>query len=231
MRHALCPAVVVSLLLLTGAPAVADPVTVTSGFARLTDEPGDFSLVGSGFHLTGDWFPRTLEGTFWFQVCGHPDLAGSAGGCLPGSRIDFGTTTYALSADPQGSGVIAGVAHERLFYSGEWTFHGPTVTGPVAFDESPLVRHGTFAFEGSISAFLNADRTGTPLFSADLRGSGTADVFFAMEGAGTSGQRLVAHDLHYSFETPQPVPEPSSVLLVAAGLAAGFNRIRRRRGR
>jgi hypothetical protein len=136
-----------------------------------------------------------------------------------------------LSAPPQGSGVIAGVAHEHLFYSGEWTFHGPAVTGPVAFDQSPLVRLRSFAFEGRLSAFLNEDRIGTPLFSADLRGGGTARVFFGVERAGAAGDRLVAHDLDYIFETPQAVPEPSSVLLVAAGLAAGISRITRRRGR
>ena len=229
MRLAFYRAVVVSLFLLAGAPAFADPVTVTSGFARLTDEPGDFSLVGSGFELSGSWFPRTVAGTFWYQTCGHPELAGSRGGCTPGSRIDFGTTTYALGGDPQGSGVIGGVAHDRLYYSGEWTFVGPTVTGPDGLDDSPLVREGAFAFQGSIAAFLTEDRTGTPLFSTDLRGSGTARVFFGVETAGTAGPRLVAHDLDYIFETPQAVPEPSSMLLVAAGIAAGLNRVRRRK--
>ena len=64
-----------------------------------------------------------------------------------------------------------------------------------------------------------------PLFSANLRGGGTARVFFGVNTFGVSGPRLIAHDLHYVFET-QPVPEPSTLLLVGAGLGAALTRCR-----
>lgn len=137
------------LLVLTCSPVEADPITVTSGLVVFTDEPGDFFLVGRGFELSGVMFPSTLRGTFWFDRC-HPDLTG--GGCLPGARIDFGTTTYGLGPGDQGRGTIGGIAHEELFYSGEWTFHGPSLIAPTTLDEDPLVRNGHFVFEGSIFA-------------------------------------------------------------------------------
>jgi hypothetical protein len=230
MRRALCPAIV--LLLLAGSPAGADPVTVTAGFATLTDEPGDFSLVGRGFDLSGAWFPTTLRGIFWFDRCGHPELAGSHGGCLPGARVDFGSTTYGLSSDTaEGRGVIGSVVHDRLFYSGEWTFHGPSVIAPVPLGEPRLVRQGAFAFEGYIAAFLDESRTGTPLFSTSLRGGGTAHVFFGVETSNAARERLILHDIDYRFERPAPVPEPSTLLLIGTGLAVGVSRFRRHRGK
>jgi hypothetical protein len=215
----------VTPLLFAGSPAGADPVTVTSGIVVFTDEPGDISLVGRGFDLSGEWFPRTLHGTFWFDRCGD--------GCIPGAPIDFGSTTYALSTDASiaaGRGVIGGVVHDRLFYTGEWTFIGPSVIGPVAFDE-PLVRQGAFVFEGRIAAFLTESRTGTPLFSTSLRGSGTADVFFSVQTSSPAGPRLIVHDLDYRFEGTEPVPEPASVVLIGTGLAIAVGRFRRRRVR
>lgn len=215
MRRALT----IVLLLLAASPAGAEPVAVTSGFVIFTDEPGDFSLVGPGFDLSGEWFPRTLAGAFWFDRC--------AAGCLPGAVIDFGTTTYGLSIDASiapGQGVIGGVAYDQLFYSGEWTFHGPSVIGPEAGGQ-PLVREGAFTFEGSIAAFLDASRTGTPLFSTNLTGDGLAQVFFGMES-----DQLLVHDLDYRFEAGDPVPEPSSMLLIGTGIALGVRRFRRRRG-
>jgi hypothetical protein len=224
MRRLLSAAIV--LLVLTCNPVGAEPINVTSGLVVFTDEPGGFLFVGRGFELRGEMFPTTVSGTFWFDRC-HPDLTG--GGCLPGARIDFGTTTYGIGSGDQGSGVIGGVVHEELFYSGEWTFHGPSVIAPTTFDESALVRDGPFAFEGSIFAYPTELRTGMPLFSASLRGSGTARVFFGVNTSGVSGPRLIPHDLDYVFET-QPVPEPSTLLLVGAGLGAALTRCRRRSG-
>jgi hypothetical protein len=222
MRRSLSAAIV--LLIVTCNPVGAEPINVTSGLVVFTDEPGDFRLVGPGFELRGEMFPTTVSGTFWFDRC-HPDLTG--GGCLPGARIDFGTTTYGVGEGDQGSGVIGGVVHEELFYSGEWTFHGPSVTAPTRFDEPPLFRDGLFAFEGSIFAYPTELRTGMPLFSASLHGGGTARAFFGLNTSGESGPRLIVHDLHYVFEA-QPVPEPSTLLLVGAGLGVVLKRCRRR---
>ena len=222
MRRSLYAAIV--LLLLTCSSVRADPVSITSGFVVFTDEPGEFLLAGPGFDVTGYMFPSTLSGTFWFDHC-HPALTG--GGCLPGMRIDLGTTTYDVVPDGQGRGTIGGVVYDELFFSGEWTFRGPRLVAPTTFDESPLVRDGHFGFDGSIRAFPTDSRVGTPLWSASLRGSGTARAFFGADTSGVSGARVVPNDLHYLFE-PQPVPEPSTLFLVGTGLAAALTRCRRR---
>jgi len=222
----LLSSVIVVLVLLTSTPVVADPIPVTSGLAVFTDEPGEFHLAGRGFELSGYFFPSTVSGTFWFDRC-HPDL--TDGGCLPGAPIDFGTTTYGIGPGDQGRGTIGGVEHEELFYSGEWTFHGPSIVAPTTLDEQPLVRNGHFVFEGSIFAYPNDLRTGTPLFSASIHGSGTARVFFGVETS-VSGPRLILHGLDYVFDT-QPVPEPSTLLLFGAGLGAVLTRFRRRSAR
>jgi PEP-CTERM motif len=215
---------VLVLLVLTGSSVRADPITVTSGFVLFTDEPGEFLLAGRDFELSGFMFPSTVRGTFWFDHC-HPDLTG--GGCLPGTRINLGTTTYGVVPDGPGRGTIEGVTQDELFYSGEWTFHGPRLIAPTTFDESPLVRNGHFRFEGSIFAYPTALRAGAPLWSANLRGGGTARAFFGVDIARVSGPRLVPNDLHYMFD-PEPVPEPSTLFLVGTGLAAALARYRRR---
>ena len=218
------------LLALACTPVGAEPITVSSGFVVLTDEPGDFLFAGRGFELSGTMFPSLLRGTFWFSQC-HPDLTG--GGCVPGARIGFGSTTYGVGnpgdLEDHGRATIGGVVHEEVFYSGEWTFHGPSVIAPATFDEQPLLSRGDFGFEGSVFAYSNESRSGTPLFSANLRGGGTARVFFG-KLSDSSDARLVLHDLDYVFETPQPIPEPSTLLLAAAGVGAALRRSRRRSG-
>lgn len=217
-------------LVLACQPVSADPVSITGGTVIFTDEPGDFRLTGPGFDLQGWWFPSTVRGTFWFDRC-HPDLTG--GGCAPGSRIDFGTTTYGIgfgdsTGIDQGSGTIGGVAYDQLFYRGQWTFHGPSVVAPTTFDESPLTRDGRFVFEGSLAAYATDSRTGLPLFSANLRGSGTARAYFGVETSLPGGPRLLVHDLDYFFDDTAPVPEPSTLLLAGTALGAAFARYRRR---
>ena len=209
------PFYAVLVLVLTCSAAGADPITVTSGKVVLTDEPGEFSFIGRGFELSGWMFPSTLRGTFWFDRCGE--------GCLPGARVDFGSTTYGVGTggEDEGQGTIGGVVHQQLFYSGEWTFHGPSVIVPPLDGQISI---GHFAFEGSIFAYPTDARSGTPLFAANLRGGGTARVFFG--GSPT----LIAHDIDYLFE-PQPVPEPSTLFLLGTGLAAALTRCRRRSAR
>lgn len=215
MARVLCSAVALVLVLCRS--AVADPLTVTSGFVIFTDEPGEFALAGPGFDLQGSWFPRTVTGTFWHDRC-QP--------CAAGTPVDFGSTTYAFSTDRSAiaGGSVGGVAYDQLFYDAQVTFTGPFVFAPVQLNEDGATRQsGSFDFMGRIAVFAGDSPSGSALFSADLRGSGTAHVFF---GAATDDAQgpFVLHDLDYIFEDQAPIPEPSTLLLMGSSLAAAAAR-------
>jgi hypothetical protein len=74
-----------------------------------------------------------------------------------------------------------------------------------------------------------------PLFSADLVGHGFARVAFMMfpDLGFVSAVNLPGTDYHLEYIfTPQPIPEPATLLLVGGGvLAMAGRRCLRRRGR
>jgi hypothetical protein len=110
-------------------------------------------------------------------------------------------------------GTIAGTFYDELFVDAQFTFDGPRVTAP---DDEFGSAAGPFNMNGRLIAYLDVSRT-TPLLSQDVIGSGTAHVSFVPNQA-TGG--LAPSDLEYRLASPQPVPEPSTMLLVAAGLIA-----------
>jgi hypothetical protein len=67
-----------------------------------------------------------------------------------------------------------------------------------------------------------------PVFTKALLGSGTASATFIFFG-GESGPFFTATDLRYDFDQTEPVPEPTTLLLVGAGTAIVAARRRRAR--
>jgi hypothetical protein len=199
-------------LLLVGSRAGAEPLAIRSGLVTFTDEPGAVSLAGDGFAIQGEWFPRTLRGTFWFDQC-RP--------CEPGQVVDFGTTTYGFSASDlaigPSSGVVRGTAYTELFVDAELTFSGPRVRAPLDVQVHPNAVSGPFGMEGRISAYLDRSRAAPPVFAADLHGFGTADVRFQTD--------FLLSDIDFRFA--DPIPEPSTLLLLGMGSATGAARLKK----
>ena len=220
MRRSLSAAIV--LLVLTCNPAGAEPIDVTSGLVVFTDEPGDSFSSDAASSSGARYSPRRsaapsgstgVTRIYWRRVspgCAyrlrHHDVRHRQGD--QGSGASGASCTRSCSTAANGRSMGRASLHLRRSTS------RPRQDGP-------------FAFEGSIFAYPTESRTGMPLFSASLRGGGTARVFFGANTFGVSGPRLILHDLHYVFET-QPVPEPSTLLLVGAGLGAALSRCRRR---
>jgi hypothetical protein len=208
------------VFLLAGSTAHAEPLRLTSGVATLTDEPGSFSLAGRGFVVEGGWWPTVVSGTFWWSRCGLP-------GCTVGAPVNFGTTTYGFAEhESTGRGVVAGVTYERLFFGGELTFSGPHVTAlPTRAGDGPAVPQlGAFSFAGHIAGYADESRVGDPLFALHLVGAGTAAVWFS----DATGGRVGLHDLEYRFTNAEPIPEPSTVFLLATAVAVAASRLKRR---
>jgi hypothetical protein len=205
VRYLSCTVIV--LVLLFGGSAAAEPIPISSGLIVFTDEPGAFDIAGSGFEVSLGWFPRVVNGTFWFDRC--------RSGCAPGTTLDFGTTTYAFSESFQGGGgEVNGVQYPQLFTSGELTFVGPKVVLPTDF---LFDLTGAFTFQGNVAIFTTESRTGPPVFASELSGAGTARVI----GGGGS-----LDDLEYTFNSP--VPEPSTLIMLFSGLVGGATVLRRR---
>ena len=196
------------------APAAAEPIQVTDGYVEWDHgDPWVFFARGAGFQAGSVPVGENVGGAF----ADPRSICGDSSPCLPGTR-------FSLDASYAGAYLGSGIWQEdwsrTVYFDGrfEFTAGSGSVPGRGAVS-SP------FVFTGTLAGYDNIDRTGTPLFTQPLFGTGRAVIYFQETPvAGETGYSVWL--LKYTFEEASPVPEPATLLLVGVGLAAAVLRRR-----
>ena len=195
-------------------PASAEPITITSGSIVFPKSEifqlGPISIVGTrGF---------SIEGLIDTGENRRIDPIAQCFPCTPG--IPFG-----LGAQLTGSGFIAdatldGQTYPNIGFNGfaSLELDGmttlPEVRGPSIVITSPFV-------VDEMSLFQPPDAASVP-----LRGRGVVTLTLQ---ANPSVPVWEFSQLRYDFQTPAPVPEPATLVLVGGGLVGTLLRFRKRR--
>ena len=209
------------LVALTALPAGADPILVTGGTVQV-----EVSLSSARLMLEGD--------DFFLSVATGDFFAGIAGGPFPfATPADLGGEWQPTDLRA-GEAFVNGVHYPEV-YIGFGQSQGTFTTPPVDVSGAgTTLVTAPFSFMGTVTAFANASAlpADAPLFTLQLNGVGIATARFQILPAqgGTPAvynpMHLEGADYHLRYEFA-PVPEPATLLLVGAGLAAAARRRRR----
>ena len=204
----------VGVILLSIRPAAADPVRITSGYLDMGSTAGSLLLLGDGFLLSGG--VTVNDGVFqpWLQCRLGPS-------CVPGALLDLnarwaGSGLRSTTATVRGEDFRdVGGANSITSASVNFTASGiaPTFVGETATLIVPFLFQGEFThFSASFQRLVES-----------LSGEGTVTMTLQRNASLATWNYVAAK---YDF---QPVPEPATILLTAAGVTTLLAHRRRRR--
>lgn len=190
----------------------ADPLFITSGTLTVTGAIGapHFTFSGTNFVAAGNGADR---GAVALQTGCFPCQAGqmtSVNAFFIGSTLGTGGVT------------VDGVEHAGGL-SGTFQFSGPLLEVPSALTNLTIT--SPFTFAGLLHVCPESCVVRPPVFSVSFVGGGTATFDLIFSGLFHGVPIFTFSSITYNFE----VPEPTSVLLLGAGLAALSTALRRRR--
>lgn len=191
--------------------ANAEPVTISSGFVRVTSTVRDtlsFNFSGDGLSAHGN-DPHASVAQYNSPCLSSPSL------CQPGDPI-FPNSLIQLSAE-MGSGssvtfngttVLVSWAARDSFLQ----FTGPGVIIPSGADQITLTM--PFDMVGTIQVHALSD-PGPVIFSTTINGSGIATLTLQRPSGNPVGFAIIG--ARYDF-SPAAVPEPATLILLTTGL-------------